>query len=73
MVDTMPFSKFVEINPKVALKKGVEYPFVEMDIVTPGRRYISSNIKRVYKGGGAKFQAGDTLFARITPCLEMVR
>jgi type I restriction enzyme S subunit len=70
MVDTMPFSEFVEINPKVALKKGVEYPFVEMDIVTPGRRYISSNIKRVYKGGGAKFQAGDTLFARITPCLE---
>ncbi len=48
MVDTMPFSEFVEINPKVALKKGVEYPFVEMDIVTPGRRYISSNIKRVY-------------------------
>ncbi len=70
MSGTIPFSEFVEINPKVALKKGVEYPFVEMDIVTPGRRYISSNIKRVYKGGGAKFQAGDTLFARITPCLE---
>jgi type I restriction enzyme S subunit len=70
MGDTMPFSEFVEINPKVALKKGIEYPFVEMDIVTPGRRYISSINKRIYKGGGAKFQAGDTLFARITPCLE---
>jgi len=40
----MPFSEFLEINPKVALKKGFEYPFVEMDIVTPGRRYISSSI-----------------------------
>lgn len=70
MVDMMPFSEFVEINPKVALKKGDEYPFVEMDIVTLGRRYISSDIKRAYKGGGAKFQAGDTLFAQITPCLE---
>ncbi len=70
MIDTMPFFKFIEINPKVVLKKEVEYPFVEMDIVTIGRRYISSINKRVYKGGGAKFQTGDTLFARITPCLE---
>jgi len=70
MTETMPLSEFVEINPKIKLIKGTEYPFVEMDIVTPGRRYISSIRKRNYKGGGAKFQAGDTLFARITPCLE---
>ncbi|CAG1003662.1 hypothetical protein METP2_03488 [Methanosarcinales archaeon] len=70
MDDTMPFFEFVEINPKVTLKKGIEYPFVEMDIVTPGRRYVSSINKRIYNGGGAKFQFGDTLFARITPCLE---
>ena len=66
----MPFFEFVEINPKVTLKKGIEHPFVEMDIVTPGRRYVSSINKRIYNGGGAKFQFGDTLFARITPCLE---
>ena len=70
MTETMPLSEFVEINPKIKLIKGTEYPFVEMNIVTPGRRYISSIRKRNYKGGGAKFQAGDTLFARITPCLE---
>lgn len=70
MDDTMLFFEFVEINPKVTLKKGIEYPFVEMDIVTPGRRYVSSINKRIYNGGGAKFQFGDTLFARITPCLE---
>lgn len=70
MVDLMPFSDFVEINPKVKLKKGVEYPFVEMGFVTPGRRYVSTDSKRIYKSGGAKFQTDDTLFARITPCLE---
>ena len=70
MIETMPLSQFVEINPKIKLIKGTEYPFVEMNIVTPGCRYISSVHKRNYNGGGAKFRAGDTLFARITPCLE---
>ena len=70
MVETLPLSEFVEINPKVKLKKGVEYPFVEMGFVVPGNRYVSSDNKRSYKGGGAKFRTGDTLFARITPCLE---
>jgi type I restriction enzyme S subunit len=66
----MRLADFVEVNPLVKLIKGREYPFVEMAIVTPGRRYVSTDSKRVYKGGGARFQAGDTLFARITPCLE---
>lgn len=70
MSNTMLFSDFVEIHPKVPLTKGFEYPFIEMEIVTPGRRYVSPRSKRQYKGGGGKFQAGDTLFARITPCLE---
>ena len=70
MVETLPLSEFVEINPKVKLKKGVEYPFVEMGFVVPGNRYVSSDNKRSYKGSGAKFRTGDTLFARITPCLE---
>ena len=70
MVKTLPLSEFVEINPKVKLKKGVEYPFVEMGFVVPENRYVSADNKRSYKGGGAKFRTGDTLFARITPCLE---
>lgn len=41
-----------------------------MEIVTPGHRYIRARNKREYKGGGAKFQNRDTIFARITPCLE---
>lgn len=66
----MPFNELVEINPKITLSKGEEYHFVEMGTVLPEYRYVSSDVKRIYKGGGAKFQAGDTLFARITPCLE---
>lgn len=66
----MRFADFVIINPKISLLKGNEYTFVAMDIVNPGNRYISSDNRRPYKGGGAKFQTGDTLFARITPCLE---
>jgi type I restriction enzyme S subunit len=70
MYPTMRFADFAEVNPKVELTKGEKYPFVEMAIVTPGRRYVSTEVKRTYKGGGARFQTGDTLFARITPCLE---
>lgn len=66
----MKFSDFVDINPRIPIVKQKEYTFVEMGIVTPDRRYVSSDSKRVYKGGGAKFQNDDVLFARITPCLE---
>jgi type I restriction enzyme S subunit len=66
----MRFDKFVEINPKVNIDKGVEYPFVEMADVIPTRRYVQANNSREFGGGGSKFRAGDTLFARITPCLE---
>lgn len=70
MPSTMPFSEFVEINPKVKLEKGIEYPFVEMGMLTPRHRYIEGTRGRMFKGGGTKFESGDTLLARITPCLE---
>jgi type I restriction enzyme S subunit len=63
------FSDFVEINPKVALKKGVEYSFVEMKDLSEGSKFVSPSQKRELKGG-SRFENGDTLFARITPCLE---
>jgi type I restriction enzyme S subunit len=66
----MKLSEFVETNPKIKLDKGEEYEFVEMADVTPGKRHVYSQRKRKLKGGGSKFQSGDVLFARITPCLE---
>ncbi len=69
MKRTMIFSDFALLNPSVSLKKDVEYPFVPMDAITPGSRSVFVE-KRIYTGGGTKFRSGDTLFARITPCLE---
>ncbi len=69
-MDTRPFSELVEINPRVKIDKERKYPFVEMSVVKPNRRYVQANQHRVFKGGGTKFQHGDVLFARITPCLE---
>ncbi|HEX9972986.1 MAG TPA: restriction endonuclease subunit S [bacterium] len=66
----MKFSDFVEINPKVNLTKGESYPCVMMDEVQPGKKYVSGYIVKKFTGGGSKFVKGDTLFARITPCLE---
>lgn len=66
----MTFSQFVEINPRVSLSKGEEYRHIEMELVISGHRYVRTNKRRKYTGGGSKFKTGDTLFARITPCLE---
>ena len=63
------FSDFVEINPKVSLKKGLEYSFVEMKDLSEGNKFIKPSQKRNLMGG-SRFENGDTLFARITPCLE---
>ena len=68
--DTIRFGDFVEVNPRVQLKKGKEYPYIEMADVIPGNAFVFCEKERVYKGGGSRFQVGDTLFARITPCLE---
>ena len=63
------FSQYVEISPRVSLKAGQEYSFVEMKDLEDGRRYCSPSSQRKLSGG-SRFQDGDTLFARITPCLE---
>ncbi len=70
MKDMALLSEFVDINPSVALTRGSEYSCVMMENITPGRRYISADEWKIFKGGGSRFQKGDVLFARITPCLE---
>lgn len=67
---TMPFTDAVSVNPPVALQRGKVYPFVEMAAVDPGSRSVSESERRDFDGGGARFAPGDTLMARITPCLE---
>jgi type I restriction enzyme S subunit len=40
-----------------------------MKDLEPGLKYVSPSAIKKFKGG-SKFQNTDTLFARITPCLE---
>lgn len=65
----MPIGEVFEINPKVSIKRGVEVPFISMDRLEPGRRDVDAVETRSYSSG-SKFEPGDTLMARITPCLE---
>jgi len=66
----LPFSEAVLINPPVRLERGKRYPFVDMDALNPGARSAFATEEREFSGGGSRFEHGDTLMARITPCLE---
>ena len=58
-------------NPSVKLEKGKECPVIDIDKITVGRKFVENKDTVIYNGqGGAKFENGDTLMARITPCLE---
>jgi type I restriction enzyme S subunit len=60
---------FMEFNPKIQLKKNMVARKITMDQLIPHSRDIYSWTYEPYSGG-AKFQNGDTIMARITPCLE---
>lgn len=66
----MKLSDLVDFNPKRALKKGVYASFVEMASLPENGRDISNISNKIFTGSGSKFSNSDTLFARITPCLE---
>jgi len=59
----------VDISPRVAVPREGEKPFVPMGCLSNDSMLIS-DIEARAGNSGAKFQNGDTLFARITPCLE---
>ena len=57
------------INPQLKPKLNIEIPFVDMDAL-PTEGYYIRNIQKRYFSSGMKFENGDVLFARITPCME---
>lgn len=63
------FADAFEINPKRTLKKGTIAPYLEMAKLATSGHCVEALIQREM-GSGAKFRNGDTLLARITPCLE---
>lgn len=65
----VPLSELVEINPRRSLEKGELAPYLDMGNM-PIRGHRPDKV--VYRpfGSGMRFTNGDTLIARITPCLE---
>lgn len=62
-------SDIAEFNPREALPKGTIAKKVAMDKLQPFCRDIPSYEIEAFNGG-TKFRNGDTIMARITPCLE---
>lgn len=65
----IPVSDAIEINPTERVDKGEEKPFVGMDMLSTVSMYFEAGEWRT-GNSGSKFRNGDTLFPRITPCLE---
>jgi type I restriction enzyme S subunit len=67
--ERVPTPVAIEINPGTRLSDDEEHWWVEMSDL-PTDSMVIQNYTRREGRTGSKFQNGDTLFARITPCLE---
>ena len=65
----VPASEAMFVNPKTSVPRDTIKPFVPMKSATENSMLITEIEERT-GNSGAKFKNGDTLFARITPCLE---
>lgn len=66
-----PISALAEQNPRYPVKKGRQYPFIEMASVGENFGGILKIETRKLEGSGlSRFTVNDTLFAKITPCPE---
>ena len=64
-----PLPEVIEVNPKRSLSKGQLAPYLDMKNMPTQGHYPDNWFDRPFKSG-TKFINGDTLLARITPCLE---
>ena len=62
-------SDIADFNPRETIKKGAIAKKVPMDVLRPFYRDIPYYVEECFLGG-TKFRNGDTIMARITPCLE---
>ncbi len=59
----------VQLNPREPMKRGTLAPYLDMAALPTSGSSPDSPVLREYKSG-TRFRNGDTLLARITPCLE---
>ncbi len=67
--EIMSASNTIDINPRTPLQREGEKPFVPMGSLSASSMVIS-DIQMKGGNSGVKFINRDTLFARITPCLQ---
>jgi len=63
------FTSLVQINPRESIHKSDQLPFVGMDDLSQNSMHFLFDEMR-FGSSGSKFRNRDTLFPRITPCLE---
>jgi len=66
---TVPLPEAIEVNPSRPLRKGEVAPYLDMANM-PKRSARALEVYDREFGSGMRFMDGDTLVARITPCLE---
>jgi len=64
-----PLPDAIEVNPRRTLKAGAIAPYLDMKNM-PTQGHCADEVVDREFSSGTKFQNGDTLLARITPCLE---
>ena len=62
-------SDIADFNPRETIKKGAVSKKISMDVLRPFYREVPYYTEECFSGG-TKFRNGDTIMARITPCLE---
>lgn len=67
--EQVPLPQAIEINPTRSLRKGTLAPYLDMANM-PTRGHTPDAVVARPFGSGMRFRNGDTLVARITPCLE---
>jgi type I restriction enzyme S subunit len=67
--EVAPLPDVIEVNPTRSLRKGAVAPYLDMANM-PTRGHTPNEVIDRPFGSGMRFVNGDTLVARITPCLE---
>lgn len=67
--EMFPASELIEFNPTEPLRKGTPAPYLDMASLPTSGSWPEPPVIRDF-GSGMRFRNGDTLLARITPCLE---
>ena len=67
--EVKPLAELVKLNPNEIMKKGTVAPYLDMAALPISGPSPDEPVAREFKSG-PRFRNGDTLLARITPCLE---